>query len=316
LKLATVSIQKTHPSAPDLLDAADDVLDGSDTVVPDTTTTSRRFWLEHRGSQFELRAGTMLIGRSSGCQMVLDDSLVSRRHAQLIIGRAAVKIQDLDSANGVFVNGKRLQGTAKLQVGDRLLIGQQEMTLRSSLLERELEQQTADSGRRYNAETLHGAPVPSLEAALKTVDDSEPTNQGHALELLATVADKVLALGRGDEAEKILANSLQAVQTQSQTHGSLDDDLADLAAAYALKLAQATGKPRWIDYAFDLFRKLKRPLPANLVDDLYRILRNVSGVNLAGLREYTAALKSAHGRFGPTERFLVLRIEGLERILR
>ena len=41
----------------------------------------KRFWLESRGQNIELRPGLVLVGRSSGCHIVLDDALVSRRHA-------------------------------------------------------------------------------------------------------------------------------------------------------------------------------------------------------------------------------------------
>ena len=46
---------------------------------------AQRFWLEYQGRTFELRPGEILIGRSSNCHLVLDDGLVSRRHAQIVI---------------------------------------------------------------------------------------------------------------------------------------------------------------------------------------------------------------------------------------
>ncbi|HWZ88035.1 MAG TPA: FHA domain-containing protein, partial [Polyangiaceae bacterium] len=47
--------------------------------------SAQRFWLEFQGRTFELRPGEVLIGRSSSCHLVLDDGLVSRRHAQIIV---------------------------------------------------------------------------------------------------------------------------------------------------------------------------------------------------------------------------------------
>jgi hypothetical protein len=44
------------------------------------------------------------------------------------------------------------------------------------------------------------------------------------------------------------------------------------------------------------------------------VLRSVSAINLAGLRDYVAKLRLAQDQLGPTERFLTQRIEGLERI--
>jgi hypothetical protein len=53
-----------------------------------------------------------------------------------------------------------------------------------------------------------------------------------------------------------------------------------------------------------------------MVDQLYKVLRNLQATNVTVLREYVAVLHAAQGRFGPTERFLAHRIEGLERLLR
>src|SRR4029453_11731687 len=50
-----------------------------------TIPVSMRFWLEYRGHHFELRQGLMAIGRSASCQLVVDDALVSRRHAQIVV---------------------------------------------------------------------------------------------------------------------------------------------------------------------------------------------------------------------------------------
>jgi hypothetical protein len=60
---------------------------------------------------------------------------------------------------------------------------------------------------------------------------------------------------------------------------------------------------------------LRRPLPGPVVDQLYSVLRSVSGVDLTLLRNYVALLQALQHSFGPTERFLVQRIEGLERIV-
>ena len=57
-----------------------------------------RFWLEYRGHHFELRQGLLNLGRSASCQLVLDDALVSRRHAQITVVADNVSVTDLGSA--------------------------------------------------------------------------------------------------------------------------------------------------------------------------------------------------------------------------
>jgi hypothetical protein len=62
------------------------------------------------------------IGRGSDNEMVLDTKHVSRYHAVLLAGPAHTSIEDLNSTNGVFVNGKRVARQI-LKDGDRVTIG-------------------------------------------------------------------------------------------------------------------------------------------------------------------------------------------------
>jgi hypothetical protein len=63
------------------------------------------------------------IGRSRDCEIVLHDSGVSRRHAEVRPTDAGWTIEDLGSTNGVTVNGHRLQGAARLEPGDVIELG-------------------------------------------------------------------------------------------------------------------------------------------------------------------------------------------------
>src|ERR1700679_2549061 len=88
-----------------------------------------RFRLRYLHHDLELIEGQFAVGRSAGCQLSLDDPLVSRRHALLVVSRDGVTIEDLQSRNGVIVNGQRIPGRTKVQAGDKIVIGSQELTL-------------------------------------------------------------------------------------------------------------------------------------------------------------------------------------------
>ncbi len=78
------------------------------------------------GDRIELeRNRSYIFGRSTRCDVAVQDIASSRKHARLTLGdaRAVVLIEDLKSRNGTFVNGKRIEGRVHLQGGSRIRIG-------------------------------------------------------------------------------------------------------------------------------------------------------------------------------------------------
>jgi hypothetical protein len=283
-------------------DQVDTQNDGSKTLV--------RFWLEYQGHTLELRSGAVVVGRSSSCHVVLDDGLVSRRHAQFVVASKMASVEDFGSVNGVYVNGERISGQRALRDGDRVQIGKQDFVLRSAT--KVVKVETAPE--RFSAETLHGKTLPREVLEAEKVRE-ELTRRTDALDLLCGVADKVLALGRGDEAEKLLGTALGNMLKQVQGGATLAPASAARAASYAGRIADATGRARWVDYCFELYAAQNRPLPSDVVDQLYVVLRKISGVALAGFRAYLEKLRLVASSFSPTDRFVLQRLEGLERLI-
>lgn len=275
-----------------------------------TSRTITRFWIDYRGHKIELRVGTTVIGRSAACQVVLDDGLVSRRHAQITADKRGAVLEDFGSVNGVFVNNVRVAGSRALRDGDVVRMGKQEFSIRSVVID-------LGEAAQFGAETLHGGATMSRGSPIRQTAERVPSGPTHAegFAVLGNVADKVLALGRGAEAERVLSGAMQALLLASRNSGVLPVEVADKAAEYAVRLLVATRKSSWGDYAFELFMNLRRPLPGPVVDELYSVRRTVSGVDLTLLRNYVALLQAMQHSFGPSERFLVQRIEGLERIV-
>jgi hypothetical protein len=121
-------------------------------------------------------------------------------------------------------------------------------------------------------------------------------------------------MGRAEEAARILQRSLEQILERARAGEAIDEELADRAASYATRLAGATEDGAWVDYAIELFTRAGRLLPATVVDELYTTVRRVRSFDLELLRAYIRQLSRAAGEFGPTERFLLQRIEGLERL--
>lgn len=81
-------------------------------------------WTVHyKGEQVEL-SEQMTIGRGSKAEITFNNNHISREHARLFTSSGLLWLLDLNSANGTFVNGKRLFGGCRLFHGDELSFDQ------------------------------------------------------------------------------------------------------------------------------------------------------------------------------------------------
>src|SRR5438067_1798237 len=64
----------------------------------------------------------IVIGRAPDVTLALKATLLSRRHCELALTEKGLELHDLGSANGTFVNGRRVQGV-ELQPGDLIQVG-------------------------------------------------------------------------------------------------------------------------------------------------------------------------------------------------
>jgi hypothetical protein len=79
------------------------------------------------GRRLLVPPGGGTIGRSRDCEIVLEDSGVSRRHAEIRPTGGGWTIEDLGSTNGVAVNGRDIRGAEPLRPGDRVELGSSEI---------------------------------------------------------------------------------------------------------------------------------------------------------------------------------------------
>jgi hypothetical protein len=79
------------------------------------------------GRTLRVEKRSVLLGRSRECDIQIEDPNVSRRHAELRQEGSTYWIIDLDSTNGVEVNGRRVK-RAKLAPGDSFTVGSTEVT--------------------------------------------------------------------------------------------------------------------------------------------------------------------------------------------
>jgi len=77
------------------------------------------------GQQFILEKPRTIMGRGPGVDLAIDDSAMSRQHMAFEIRDGQFQVRDLDSTNGVLLNG-RVVAAAELKHGDRLTAGAHE----------------------------------------------------------------------------------------------------------------------------------------------------------------------------------------------
>jgi pSer/pThr/pTyr-binding forkhead associated (FHA) protein len=114
------------------------------------------------GERFQLEEDVTL-GRE-GCEIVLDDELVSRCHAAVRITAGGLEIQDLDSHNGTFVNGERLGGPRALEAGDTVEIG--DVRLRVEMTITQAPRPRSSAARRGGATAVSLAIIAATAVAL------------------------------------------------------------------------------------------------------------------------------------------------------
>jgi hypothetical protein len=276
-----------------------------------------RFRLRYLKHDLELSTGVFSIGRSAECQLSLDDPLVSRRHAALTVRDNEVLVEDAGSRNGVLVNGTKIDGQRRLADGDRITIGAQEMTI-TAIADSEIQRRAVRATpSAAGPVTLVTMPVaqPQVEKELGDESTIARPKRGEALKLLGGVADKALALGNPESAERLLNGGLQELMADVRAGRAVGMDSLEIAARFAARLASGTGKGSWGDYAVELYARAHALPPAPIVDELYVAARKMKGFDLTRYRAYLDDCRARANELGPTEKFVLQRLEGLERIL-
>lgn len=94
--------------------------DDAGAQLPHSTTSFRLSW---SGGQATLGEGEHVLGRDPELRICLESTTVSRRHARIRIAGGEATLEDLDSKNGTFHNGRRIQSPVVLGNGDEIRLG-------------------------------------------------------------------------------------------------------------------------------------------------------------------------------------------------
>lgn len=265
-----------------------------------------RFRLRYQATDLELPVGDFVVGRSSSCHLALDDGLVSRRHAIFHVAEQMVTVEDLGSRNGVTVNNEQIEGAVTLKHLDRVVIGAQELLF--------MRVQGDDGRVRNDRPTLAGM---TLDLPIVGNDEvsEEPTVATRSESVLDRIADKALALGRFEEADRMLSRRLRAMLNDAKGGKELSEKQLLAATEYGLKLAQGLKKGEWLDFIFELHDAAEAVIDAETIPRMHDLVRKLRYTGGPAFRTYMANLRGRAANLKPNERFVLQRLEGLERVI-
>lgn len=246
-------------------------------------------YLRHDGFDFPILEGQTIVGRCAECQIMLLSNRVSRRHAKITCSDEGLLIQDLNSANGTFLNDRRVRRSAAVAPGDDIRL--------------------ADEGMRLVVgDELGRAILNSVGAAC---NDAGPVARvGSLFAKLIQRKPRTPPVTESD-----LHPRLREALWRARAEGQVLPGIAERAARNAIKLAEASNDPDWIEYVFELHIALQKPLPLDVIDRLYGLLLLLPPANPEPLQRYIRVLHASRNRFAPAQRFLARRIRGLQTLV-
>ncbi len=208
----------------------------------------RLFYLEARTGgkvvRWPLRAGRQLFGREAGCDIVLDDATLSRRHLSIDLRGNLAVVEDLSSKNGLWMDGERV---------DRLEVRPEQWFVAGTVL--------FAVRRGVSLVSLEGWPGPVASeraAALSpTVEPMPPAVASSARGWSAELAS-VLESTAGEEPGRTLVRLLESIARRANASGAAL--LEQIGSGWSLLALAGLAPPVEIDEALALSLPGRGPL--------------------------------------------------------
>ncbi len=241
-----------------------------------------RYRLRFLLQELDLHGPEIVIGRSPDCQITIEDPLVSRQHARILIDTTGARVIDLGSRNGVRINGSLIRGEAQLRHNDRLRLGTQDLVFLA--IDETGSRQSRVTGFMTHCQRC-GRPFPGESAACPHCGEASfdvdsntydtitgmPGLTGQAawtFQLLGEVIERALATGRKSEAERMMQRAASDMEERLRVGAKLDAKHLAKVALYALRLARLKGQPEWAEWALTVHKEHDLVPAAETLDEL------------------------------------------------
>jgi hypothetical protein len=135
----------------------------------------------HHGKIIPLATRKFLIGREQDCHLRPNSELVSRHHCALWLDDFSVRLRDLGSTNGTYVNNQRVRGELVLGSGDHIRVGK----LDFELLVGDVDEKRGDSSHGLapgiDAATSETTPLATTDTSFEIPVPAVPDDTGSSI---------------------------------------------------------------------------------------------------------------------------------------
>jgi hypothetical protein len=241
-----------------------------------------RYRLRFHLQEVDLQRGITLIGRSEDCEVTIEDPLVSRPHARIVVDGDDITLEDLGSRNGVRLNSKPVRGSAKLTDGDRVRIGTQEFVFCRFEAEAARRAKTTGVLRLCAACKLPYAremvACPNCGATEQTDEETlsgtfgASSQHSWSVQLLIEALEKAVALSRPVDTDRILRRATLTLEERVAMGGSLNPEQIVPIARVAASLCLEQDDPTWGMWIASFYTRAAVFPPAPVSEDLVRLL--------------------------------------------
>jgi hypothetical protein len=283
-----------------------------------------RYRLRFLLQEFDLPHGATVIGRSLDCNLTIEDPLVSREHARIVIDETGERVEDMGSRNGVRVNGVQIKGPTPLSDGDRVRIGTQDFVF--------CRVDPAGKGHSKTTGVLRlcskcHLPYPRESVSCPNCEATEPADEetlsgsfgnesqtSWSVQLLVEALERALSLGRVQDAERIVRRATAQVEELLLSGGNVDGRALAGLAMQAVATTKATNDPTWMLWVLDVYRRADRVPPLALVERLGEAANVHAGVARTALDALLAQLRLSARDASQADVTALARLEGIRRL--
>lgn len=252
--------------------------------------------------ELDLPFGETLIGRSPTCRITIEDPLVSRQHARIVVDGGGARFEDLGSRNGSKINGVTTRGAVALSDGDRIRVGTMEFVF--CRLDTQLGadgkitgllRHCSSCGTPYPAEMpacAHCGAVERQEEDTMTGLSADP-RRGWSVQLAVEVFAKAVALGNDAYVDRMSGRAREAVDARVAEDGAIDGATID---ALALAMGQVIERRRDAGFAawlLGIYATVGRLPPASFLDKLRPVPADRFAASAPALESIAARARAA-----------------------